>query len=205
MAVVSTGMQQWELDELCCSVASGDEAAPSSPNDALLKDAKKTQKKRRITFSALGTEISELSVGEAGGSDDRAGLAQSTLDELAVVESTLFERDESPECSELRRKKRSRLSAGGAGTKEMFARAAEIVVDTQEAVEESSIRAHCGKLPQRNFENAENDRNVSNSPSRRSRKIKGAIGWPKPMPLSPGSPLRSAGRRTSGAIMSPLR
>jgi len=206
MAVVSSGVQQWELDEMCFAVGSSDEAAPPSPTDTMLKDVKK--KRRRITFTALGSEISALSAEKPADAvaNDGTGLAQATLDELAVAESTLFERDDSPIGSALRRKKRSRFSAGGAGTMEMVARAAEIASDIGEMVAEPRKRAGCAKVQKHSDENAENDWNVSNSPSRRSLKLIDAADWSKPSPLSPDAPLLSPEqRRTSCAYRSPLR
>jgi len=196
-------MQQSELDEMCVGAGSGDEVAPPSPTDTMLKDIKK--KKRRITFTALGCEISEMAVGSSSFATDGTGLAQSTLDDLAVAESTLFERDESPIGSELRRKKRSRFSAGGAGAKEMLALASEIA-DVVKDSSEKRPQVDSAKVRVRDAENLENNRNVSNSPSRRSRKLKDAVDWPKPSALSPGSPLPTTGRRCmSGAKISPLR
>merc|ERR1711865_356997 len=81
--------------------------------------------RRRISFTGMGAEISALFVEEnEDANDTQSGLSQAALDGLMVA-GDANRREDSPIGDALRRKKRSRVSVGGAGAENMTAVAAE--------------------------------------------------------------------------------
>jgi len=105
-----SGLSQLELDALCSTADDG----PPSPQDSCL-----SKRKRRVTLSAMTAEIAALEQA----SDERPGISQAELDELAVIGDA---RSSSPISSRLQQAKRSRLSVsqGQAGA---TARAAQFL------------------------------------------------------------------------------
>jgi len=128
------GLSQAELDAMCQDDGSD---CPPSPIDENLYDNKR---RRRITMSAMGSEITSLSETpieselakvrhealSLSTDPQQGGLEQSALDELEVTEDLHASvRDNSPVGSALRILKRRRDSTG-AGIEAMTARALEL-------------------------------------------------------------------------------
>eukprot|EP00441_Pelagodinium_beii_P023608 CAMPEP_0197663648 /NCGR_PEP_ID=MMETSP1338-20131121/58160_1 /TAXON_ID=43686 ORGANISM="Pelagodinium beii, Strain RCC1491" /NCGR_SAMPLE_ID=MMETSP1338 /ASSEMBLY_ACC=CAM_ASM_000754 /LENGTH=196 /DNA_ID=CAMNT_0043242127 /DNA_START=65 /DNA_END=655 /DNA_ORIENTATION=+ len=119
------GLSQLELDALCCSGGTDDEAeAPPSPQDSCLR-----KRRRRVTFSAMGAEIAALRDADV---EETEGLTQKELDGLGVSSNGDGDRSSSPIGSTLRRAKRTRLSVGD-GSAGALAQASELLSQAEPA------------------------------------------------------------------------
>jgi len=117
---VGGGLSQSELDRLCCECEGED--GDDEPDSSALYNAKR---KRRITFSGMTAAIASMPIPEHE-EDLRGGFTQEVLDKMAVVAEPA-RRDDSPVGTALRRRKLSRLAAGGAGIDNMLKVAEETV------------------------------------------------------------------------------
>merc|ERR1719271_1409570 len=122
-AAKTGGLSQSELDQLCsCEEAHGEHDEAAEPVSKALYAAKR---RRRISFTGMGVEIAALEGKEA----QSGGLTQAALDGLMVSADATNGRETSPVGSALRMKKRSRVSAGGAGADNMVAVASETLAE----------------------------------------------------------------------------
>jgi hypothetical protein len=115
----SNSCQKTKIDQ-------GAQADLEEPIDSALHSAKK--KRRKISFTGMRAEISSLSneVATQANEEDldlRGGLSQAALDKMMVADDDV--REDSPICTSLLRRKRSRISQGGAGFQNMIAVASE--------------------------------------------------------------------------------
>lgn len=150
VAVAKECLSQEELDAFSCSADPDIECQASDVDEELDTKlaARKKQNNRRVTFSAVSSELAAISKGEE---KQRNGLAQSSLDDLLVTEDSYGDtRDLSPLDSALRSSKRKRISVSN-GIVGAMARAAELIgspsdrCDNQEVMAESSPKVHSGK------------------------------------------------------------
>jgi hypothetical protein len=146
-------MTQAQLD-LLCAVDSGDEcksakelSAGSSEHDveAMSHALYASKRRRRISFSGMGAEISALAADRSNippeDMDLRGGFTQAALDGMMVADEACS-RDDSPVSTSLRRKKRSRVSVGGAGVQNMISVASDTLA--QEIPSVSAETSTCG-------------------------------------------------------------
>jgi len=198
MAQPCVGLSQAELDAMC---QEEDIDSPPSPVDEDLYGAKR---RRRITMSAMGSEITSISDTTAETESELAkrrevlslttdpqqgGLAQAALDELQVSEeSNASVRESSPVGSALRILKRRRDSTG-AGVEAMTARANELFAMQVAPVEDD------GGLTQKELDELGSCQQRSESPEsgcasealsvRRRRAFRAAAPSPVKTPHSP--------------------
>mmetsp|Transcript_123216 Transcript_123216/g.192458 ORF Transcript_123216/g.192458 Transcript_123216/m.192458 type:complete len:185 (+) Transcript_123216:67-621(+) len=133
-----TGASQWELDQLssACDDSEGEPRVSSSPvraretcdsheeeeTDPMRISLHAANRRKRISFSGMTAELASVQESEI---DIRGGLSQAALDALMVDREESETRDDSPVSTALRRKKRSRVSVGGAGRENMLIVASE--------------------------------------------------------------------------------
>lgn len=136
------GLSQLELDQLSGGFDGNDDEQfePSSPIRArrgaaiVCEDDTETmsaalyavKRRKRISFTGMTTALTTLADEET---DLRGGLTQAALDGLMITKDESDVRDDSPISTALRRKKRSRVSVGGAGRENMMVAASEALDD----------------------------------------------------------------------------
>lgn len=148
-------LSQLELDALCIE-ASDDVESPPSPQDSCLK-----KRRRRVSLTAMGSEIAALEAAQASENVAGPGLSQEELDKICTTAGDASTRGSSPIASRLYAAKRKRLSVGdgeiGAAT-----RAAEILESTGADFELKQERSPCSPPENPRFNlSIETDENCS--------------------------------------------
>jgi len=213
MASPCVGLSQADLDAMC-QEDGGD--SPPSPID---EDLYGSKRRRRITMSAMGSEITALSETPTETESELAkvrrdalslatdpqqgGLAQDALDELQVTqESHAGARESSPVGSALRLLKRRRDSTG-AGVEAMTARALELAEQAAPVQDDGGLTQkeldELGTCQQGRSESPESGCASEALSARRRRAFRTAAPSPVTTPHSPPrhSPPR---RRRSNAV-----
>lgn len=197
----SPGVSQAELDQLCV-VGCADELEGEDASEQVTSSLYMSKRRRRISFTGMGAEISALLEDEQEEMIDNphGGLTQASLDCLMVAEEpSQDQRADSPIGDNLRRKKRSRVSVHGAGAQNMLVVASETLEESLLMV--ASPRLGFGHSPtdapakspckQRGGQRKENSGVSPNSPaSKPMDKMSPASPPPQVQRVTPISPLQ---------------
>lgn len=207
MASACIGLSQAALDAMC------EEDGIDSPPSPVDEDLCRAKSRRRITLSAMGSEITSISETPIEGKlakvrqealsltaePQRGGLSLDELDDIGVSEEVHDgNRENSPVGSALRILKRRRDSTG-AGIEAMTARALELATQAAPVPDDGGLTQHqldeMSTIDQRRSESPETGCASEALSARRRRAFRAAA--PSPLKASCNSPPR---RRRSSAV-----